>query len=230
MRQDFQNEDDKNRFLDLGYINASQLRLIKSSGVDLNRFNFKLEPSSIPSIVCLPSRMLWDKGIGEFIEAIRILKNINSNNVRFILVGGIDGENPAKILEKQLNDWVTEGIVEWWGHQTDMPKILSKALIVVLPSYNEGFPKVLLEASAIGRAIITTDAVGCRELIKDGYNGILVPPKNAKALAIAINKLLNNSDLRKKYIKNGYELVKQNYTIEKVVEQTFLIYDEMSNK
>ena len=222
-----QNEDDKKWFLEKGYIVSSKLRLIKGSGVNLKDFKLVSEPSSRPPIVCLPSRMLWDKGIGEFIEAIRILKTYGLKNIRFVLAGGIDTENPAKIPQKQLQEWVSEGIVEWWGYQTDMPNLLSKVTIVVLPSYKEGLPKVLLEAAAIGRAIITTDVVGCREIIKHDYNGILVPPQNPEALAEAIGKLLNNSQLRKRYIENGFELVKQNFTIETVTEQTFNLYDEL---
>jgi glycosyltransferase involved in cell wall biosynthesis len=222
-----QNEDDKKWFLENGYIDSSKLRLIKGSGVNLNDFKLVSEPTSIPPIVCLPSRMLWDKGIGEFIEAIRILKTYGLKNIRFVLAGGIDTENPAKIPQKQLQEWVSEGIVEWWGYQTDMPNLLSKVTIVVLPSYKEGLPKVLLEAAAIGRAIITTDVVGCREIIKHDYNGILVPPQNAEVLAEAISKLLNDSELRKRYIENGFELVKQNFTIETVTEQTFNLYDEL---
>lgn len=222
-----QNEDDKKWFLENGYIDSSKLRLIKGSGVNLNDFKLESEPTSIPPIVCLPSRMLWDKGIGEFIAAVRILKSCDLENVRFVLAGGIDTENPAKIPQKQLQEWVSEGIVEWWGYQTNMPNLLSKVTIVVLPSYKEGLPKVLLEASAIGRAIITTDVVGCREIIKDDYNGILVPSQNAEALAKAISKLLNDAELRKKYIENGFASVKQNFTIEIVTEQTFILYDEL---
>lgn len=222
-----QNEDDKKWFLSKNYINPLRLRLIKGSGVNLNDFMFKPESYSIPYIICLPSRMLWDKGVGEFIEAIRILKKTNIEDARFVLAGGIDTENPAKIPKSQIQKWVAEGIVEWWGYQDDMPNLLSKVTIVVLPSYKEGLPKVLLEAAAIGRAIITTDVVGCREIIKDDYNGIIVPPQNAEALAKAISKLLYNSELRKRYIKNGFELVKQNFTIEKITKQTFVLYDEL---
>ena len=222
-----QNEDDKKWFLENGYIDSSKLRLIKGSGVNLNDFKLVSEPTSFPPIVCLPSRMLWDKGIGEFIDAVRMLKTYDLENVRFVLAGGIDTENPANIPQKQLQEWVSEGIVEWWGYQTDMPNLLSKVTIVVLPSYKEGLPKVLLEASAIGRAIITTDVVGCREIIKNDYNGILVPPQNAVALAKAISKLLYDSELRKKYIENGFASVKHNFTIEIVTEQTFILYDEL---
>lgn len=225
-----QNEDDKSWFLENGYITSSKLRLIKGSGVNLNDFQFEPEPFCKPPIVCLPSRMLWDKGIGEFIEAIHVLKKNNLQNIRFVLAGGIDTENPAKILPNQLQKWVADGIVEWWGHQTDMPSLLSKVLIVVLPSYKEGLPKVLLEASAIGRAIITTDVIGCREVVRNNYNGILVPPRNAEALANAIQDLVNNFELRNKFISNGFEWVKQNFTIEKVTEQTFVLYDELLTK
>lgn len=222
-----QNEDDMFWFLSKGYIKPSKVRLIKGSGVNLNDFKFESEPLTLPSIVCLPSRMLWDKGIREFIDAARIFRNKNIKNIKFVLVGGVDSENPAKISKKQLQEWVSEGIVEWWGHQANMPLLLSKVNIVVLPSYKEGLPKVLLETAAVGRAIITTDVVGCREIIKHDYNGILVPPQNAEELARAIDKLIHNPNLRNKYIKNGYELIKKEFVIERVIEQTFSIYSEL---
>lgn len=218
-----QNEDDKKWFIDEKYILPQNLELIKGSGVNLKDFYFSPEPQVKCPIICLPARMLWDKGVGEFVEAIKIIKS-KGIDIRGVLLGGLDTENPAYIEEKYILTWVSEGIIEWWGHQTNMAKKISEVNIIVLPSYKEGLPKVLLEASAIGRAIITTDVVGCREVVKNNETGILVPPKNAIKIAEAIEFLLQNEEIRQELIKNSYERVKQEFTIETVIEKTFNLY------
>jgi glycosyltransferase involved in cell wall biosynthesis len=223
-----QNSDDKAWFLEKKYATSNNIRLIRGSGVDLGVFKSSKEPIGNAPIVCLPSRMLWDKGIGEFVRAVEILKTENKvSNVRFVLVGGIDSENPAGIGKSTINDWVQEGLIEWWGFQSNMAKVISQATIIVLPSYKEGLPKVLIEAGAVGRSVITTDVVGCRELIKDKFNGILVPAKDPVKLAAAISHLLANGELRELYISNGLVNVRDNYTIQKIVSKTFSIYEEL---
>lgn len=223
-----QNRDDIKLFTENGYCPLSKIRLIRGSGVNLNEFKFVPEIVSEYSLVCLPSRMLWDKGIGEFVQAIRILKTRNPDlKVKFILAGGIDKENPAKIPKEQILEWVKEGLLEWWGHRENMVELLSTVNMVVLPSYNEGLPKVLIEAAAIGRVIITTDVPGCRELIIDDINGIIIPPKNAASLANAIQLLLKDKEKCKLFIKNGLEIVRKDFPIEYVVESTFNVYNSV---
>src|SRR5665811_1716481 len=113
-------------------------------------------------------------------------------NARFVLVGTVDSANPTSFTDAEVSAWVHDGVVEWWGHRSDMPQVLAAAHLVVLPSYREGLPKVLLEAAACGRAVVTTDVPGCRDAIEPGVTGVLVPVRNAVALADAIKSLINN--------------------------------------
>jgi glycosyltransferase involved in cell wall biosynthesis len=174
----------------------------------------------------LASRMLWDKGVGEFVEAAKILKQ-DGVAARFVLVGECDSENPTSISNGQLNEWNELDIVEWWGKKTDMHKVLAQSSIVCLPSYREGLPKVLLEAASCGRAIIATDVPGCREIVHDGENGILVPLKNSIALVSAIKELIDNPEKRKSMGINGRRLVESEFSEEIVVSQTLKVYQEL---
>ncbi|HEY8077862.1 MAG TPA: glycosyltransferase family 4 protein, partial [Labilithrix sp.] len=146
----FQNEDDRATFGDA--IRATRIAMIRGSGVDLALFRPTPLPTGEP-IVVLPSRMLWDKGVGEFVDAARMLRD-RGVRARFVLAGGVDPGNPAAVPRERIEDWVREGVVEWWGHRADMPEVLAQSTIVCLPSYREGMPKTLLEACAAGRPIV----------------------------------------------------------------------------
>jgi glycosyltransferase involved in cell wall biosynthesis len=150
----FQNKDDRELLLEEGVVEIQQTRIIPGSGVDTKRFDVRPSAEECP-IVMLASRMLWDKGIGEFVEASRRLKQ-NGLAARYVLVGRCDEHNPAAIEPTQLRQWVEEGVVEWWEHRDEMSSTLASATIVVLPSYREGLPKVLLEAAACGKPLIAT--------------------------------------------------------------------------
>ena len=143
----------------------------------------------------MASRLLIDKGVVEFYEAAVLLKHAKLQ-ANFVLVGETDSDNPASISDDLIEKWMNENIVEFWGHRADMQNVLPKASMVVLPSYREGFPKVLIEAAACGRPVITTDVPGCRDAIYNKKTGILVPPRNAKALADAIKNLILDNDTR----------------------------------
>jgi glycosyltransferase involved in cell wall biosynthesis len=218
-----QNLDDQKTLEDAGITNQQRSVLIKGSGVDTHRFN--IENSDQPSvpIVVLAARMLWDKGVGEFVKAAEIVHSSNPD-VRFVLVGDSDLENPSCIPSQTLSNWQKSGIIEWWGKRTDMPDILMNATLVCLPSYREGLPKVLIEAAACGKAIITTDAPGCREIVRHGVNGLTVPVGDSQALAEAILKLLKDEGLRNQMGKKGREIVEQEFTIEKVCSETLHLY------
>jgi glycosyltransferase involved in cell wall biosynthesis len=170
--------------------------------------------------------MLWDKGVGEFVEAARLLK-AQGIRARFVLAGMVDEENPAQITERRLRTWQDEGLVEWWGHQDDMRRVLSAAHVVVLPSYREGLPKVLLEAAACARPIVATDVPGCREVVRDGDNGILVPPKDSHALAAAIAKLVQEPALRARMGAQGRALVVKEFSVERIAGETLGLYREL---
>jgi len=219
-----QNKDDLSYFLDNKLVKKNQTAIIRGSGVDINKFTPIKESTNTP-IVMLASRMLWDKGVREFVSAAKILKD--SSNIRFVLVGESDHENPASISDRQLKKWNELGIVEWWGAMDNMHEVLSKACIVCLPSYREGLPKVLLEAASCGRPIIATDVPGCREIVRNGENGVLVPPYEVESIADAIKDLVNNPEKRKNMGVNGRKLVESEFSEEIVVSQTLKLYKKM---
>jgi len=220
-----QNKDDLEYFFKNKLVNNENVTIVRGSGVDIKKFIPTDESTGVP-IVILASRMLWDKGVGEFVNAARVLKQ-EGVATRFVLVGDSDPENPASIPNAQLSEWHELGIVEWWGERGNMHEMLTQAHIVCLPSYREGLPKVLLEAASCGRAIIATDVPGCREIVHNGENGILVQLKNANSLANAIKELINNPEKRKIMGTNGRRLVENEFSEETVVSQTLKVYQEL---
>jgi glycosyltransferase involved in cell wall biosynthesis len=198
------------------------VRLIPGSGVDTHRFQPVPPPSGAVTVV-LAARMLRDKGVVEFVEAARQLGG-NSAKVRFVLVGDPDPSNPASLSEQQLRDWVTQDIVEWWGWREDIAKVYQSAHIACLPSYREGFPKSLQEAAACGLPIVTTDVPGCREVIRDGRNGILVPSRDAAALAQALETLIANPALRTSMGRASREIAEDTFSITNIVALTLETY------
>lgn len=220
-----QNPDDHALFIRKRIISEDRIRLIRGSGVDTTTFFPTPEPSGIP-VVVLASRMLWDKGVKEFVEAAAKLKNLGID-ARFVLVGDTDPHNPSAIQTDQLTAWHTEGVVEWWGRCDDMSEVFEQSHIVCLPSYREGLPKVLLEAASCGRPVVTTDTPGCREVVRNGENGLLVPLRNMAELADTLQFLIENPELRKKMGKRGREIAVNEFTVEKVVSETMSVYREL---
>lgn len=221
----FQNKDDRDLLLEAGAVEIQHTRIISGSGVDTKTFDVRPSAEECP-IVMLASRMLWDKGIGEFVEAARRLKQ-NGVSARYVLVGRCDEHNPAAIEPTQLRRWVEEGVVEWWKHRDEMSSTLASATIVVLPSYREGLPKVLLEAAACGKPLIATDVPGCRDIVTHGINGLLVPARDPAALADAIDSLLRDSSLRAVMGVAGREVVLRAFSVEKVAGQVVDLYREL---
>ena len=219
-----QNPDDVTMFISKGLIEPSRIRLIRGSGVDINRFYSMKEPDGAP-VVLLASRMLWNKGVKEFFAAAKFLRDRGST-ARFVLVGDGDVDNPESISDEQLKTWNESGGVEWWGRCEDMPAVFMKSSIVCLPSYREGVPKVLLEAAACAKVIIATDVPGCREIVLNRETGLLVPVRDSKGLAEAIELLLNNPSMRVKMGQKGRELVEQSFSESIVAESTLNIYRE----
>lgn len=217
-----QNKDDWQSLLDAKLVKPSQLVLIPGSGVDLSLYaNMHIEQAQ--QIVVLPARMLSDKGVLEFVQAAKILKP-QFPTWEFVLVGAADGANPAAIRSAQLQEWVAEDAVAWWGHCSDMLSVYRKAGIVCLPSYREGMPKCLLEAAAAAKPIVTTNVVGCREAISHNETGLLVPVQNVQALAEALAQLIENTELRLVFGTKGRERAQQLFSIEAVIERIFVIY------
>jgi len=197
VRLQVQNADDRAVLNGLGVGTPDRTDLVPGSGLDLENFPETAEPANRPPMAMLVARMLWDKGIGELVEASRLLK-ARGVQLRIVLVGNPDPANPTSISEAQLKAWAGEGLIEWWGRREDVAEILKQSHIAVLPSYREGMPRSLLEAAAIGRPMVAFNAVGCRDLIRDGENGFLVPFKDTVALADALQKLVDDGDLRRR--------------------------------
>lgn len=220
-----QNLDDLRILRQYVSIPESQTVLIPGSGVDLQQFDVQPLPLR-NKIVLMACRLLADKGVYEFHKSVLLLKE-KYPNVRFVLVGGIDSDNPASLTEQELNEWVQKGDLEWWGHQSNMPEVLSQATVVVLPSYREGMPKVLLEAQALGRPIVTTDVPGCREAIENNKTGFLVTVRDEQSLANAIEKLITNDNLCLEFSHNARALAEQKFDIEQVVKTHMNIYENL---
>lgn len=217
-----QNPDDIQLLCKAGIIREECIVSIRGSGVDMSTFKSSPELLGTPRVI-MASRMLWDKGVGEFVEAALLLKKKDVQAL-FFLVGKTDPDNPSSISLEQIKAWEKEGAIQWLGHHEDMARILSGAHIVCLPSYREGLPKVLLEAAACGRPIVTTDVPGCREIVRHEENGLLVPPRNAQALAEALKELIANAQLRQAMGRRGRELAEKEFSVDRVVSETLDLY------
>jgi glycosyltransferase involved in cell wall biosynthesis len=218
----FQNDDDRREFVSRGLVHPRETALIRGSGVDPDVFCPTDAPGGRPLVV-LPARLLWDKGVAEFVDAAAILK-ARGVEAEFALVGDPDPHNPASIAEEDLAAWRASGVVEVWGRSGDMPEVFRRAHIACLPSYREGLPRALLEAAASGLPIVTTDVPGCRDVVRDGYNGYLVPPREALALADALEKLIRNPGERVLMGRRGRALVLEQFTLDRVVSETLKLY------
>lgn len=216
-----QNSVDQDMVKGLG-VPAERIGLIAGSGVDLLAFRPTAEPKE-PMIVAMVSRMLWDKGVGDLVEAARIVRQ-SGHDVRVRLVGPMDPANPSSIPEATLNGWVSEGIVDWSGPTRDVALVWENSHIGTLPSYREGLPKSLLEAAACGRPLIATDVPGCRDVVVHEETGLLVPPKDPKALADAIIRLAGDPTLRARLGKAARARVEAHFSVGHVICQTLSLY------
>ena len=225
LRVIFQNPDDRDVLVGMGALEPIKVEMIRGSGVDLASYTEVPEASGTP-IVCLAARLLRDKGVLEFVEAVRILRQ-RGVNAQFQLVGDLDLGNPASITVDELEAWRQEGFIELTGFRKDVANLFRDAHIVTLPSYREGLPRVLVEAAACGRAVVTTDVPGCRDAIEPGITGLLVPVRDSLALADAIEVLLNDSGMRQKMGHAGRMLAESEFSIDKIVKQHLDIYSKL---
>jgi glycosyltransferase involved in cell wall biosynthesis len=222
-----QNPDDVELFRRSGLVNPARVRLIPGSGVDCSRFHPQAQPIKVSAVrVLLASRLLWDKGIAEYVEAARRLQ-AEGRSLQFLLAGAPDPGNPASVSEATVQAWVSEGVIEWLGHVDDMAPLLAKVQIVALPSYREGLPKTLIEAAACGLALVATDVPGCREVVTDGVDGLLVPMGDATALADAIRRLDDDPAMRQRLGAAALAKVLARFDERIVVEQTLKVYQEI---
>ena len=209
---------------DLG-IASNNTVLIRGSGVDLQRYPANPEPPGPPRVL-LASRLLRDKGVCEFVQAARILRR-SGVEALFILAGDVDPANPASLTREEIAVWQNEGIVEWLGWRQDMPEVMAGSHIVCLPSYREGLPKVLLEASACARPLVATDVTGCREVVRHGENGLLVQARDAAGLARAIGRLAADEPLRAGMGRRARQIAEQEYSLDMVVQKTLELYGSL---
>ncbi|WP_425198214.1 glycosyltransferase family 4 protein [Polaromonas sp.] len=224
----FQNPSDRISLAQVTHLKDCKIEIIRGSGVDLAQFSYTPIPQGTP-VVLLAARLLIDKGVREFADAARLLK-LRGVVARFCLAGTVDPANPASLTDAELAQWAAAGVIELWGHCADMQSALSSAHLVVLPSYREGLPKVLMEAAACGRAVITTDVPGCRDAIDSGITGMLVPVRNAEALADALEELLNDPARCQAMGNAGRALAERAFDVRQVVALHLQIYKELIEK
>ena len=223
-----QNPDDVALFEGAGLVDAAQVRLIPGSGVDCSRFVARnaVRDTATRLRVLLPARLLWDKGIGEFIAAARQLQ-AQGRAIDFLLAGDPDPGNPAAVPEAELHGWVDAGIVQWLGHVDDMPALFASVDMVVLPSYREGLPKGLIEAAASALPLVTCDVPGCRTVVTDGIDGLLVPPRDANALAAAIARLHDDPGLAQRLGDAARAKALAQFDERIVIAETLAVYREL---
>lgn len=222
----FQNVDDRNHLSKLAQLSADKTVLIHGSGVDLSLYSKQPIPDGRP-VVLLAARLLGDKGVREFVKAAERI-NTSVPRARFVLVGEVDPLNPSSIKQQELNEWTQANIIESWGYRDDMEQVFASAMIVVLPSYyGEGLPKVLIEAAACGRVIVTTDHPGCRDAIENDVTGLLVPVRNAEILADKISFLLGNPERCEGMGDAGRTRAEEMFDVRKVVAKHMQIYNEL---
>lgn len=219
----FENPDDRELFLKLGWVSQDRHALVRGAGVDTDRFCDMAEPPGAVTVV-MPARLLLDKGAKEYALAGKILKE-RGCEIRLAMVGDIDEGNPSSISQEQLDAWTQAGWVEAWGYQSDMPQVLRKAHIVCLPSYREGLPKALIEGAAAGRALVASDVTGCREICLPEVTGLLVPPRDPVSLADALERLVNSPELRKSLGARGRALVLEHFSMKRVSDAFLEAYE-----
>lgn len=221
----FQNPDDRDTLLATDCLRASEIRMIRGSGVALEDYSYLPEPEGKP-VVVMAARLLKDKGVLDFVEAAKLLKE-RGIDAQVRLIGSLDQGNPTSITEQDLDRWTKDNFIEVLGFRKDIAEQYAASNIVCLPSYREGLPKSLVEAAACGRAVVTTDVPGCRDAITPNVTGLLVPVKDAFALADAIQELIENPESRKRMGLAGRLLAEQDFAIGKIVEQHVMIYKEL---
>lgn len=222
-----QNQDDADLLNKHGAVKPSSIRLVRGAGVETDIFKFSKLSAEAPKVI-LPARILWDKGIEEFKNAARRIRR-DKPNVTFVLVGDVDPQNPATVSEEQLELWLNEGQLEHLSRvpHSEMPRVYRDATIVCLPSYHEGLPKALLEAASTGRPMVAFDVSGCREIVRSGITGTLVPFGDEDALAKALIELIDDKEKLQRFGINARNVVEKEFSAEIINAKTFLIWNEL---
>lgn len=220
----FQNTDDRDYFINHRIVKNTNISVVPGTGVDVHYFSPSRKQKHKTTIYLVMARMLWEKGIGEFVEAARVLRKKHKETA-FWIIGPVDTDNPMGIPFEQLNKWNEEGVVHYHGMTDDVKSFMEKADVIVLPSYyREGIPLSLLEAAAMGMPIITTDSVGCRDVVENGKNGFLVPPKDPKALADAMEQFVLRPGTASKMGEQSRRRALEKFDSRKIVAQILKYY------
>lgn len=226
----FQNHDDERLFLDNNIVKRQKIVFIKGSGVDLEEFSFTEQPHSSPLIVIFTARMLREKGVEDLVKAAEILRSDYEGRVEFWLCGGLS-RNPSAMSEEEMLSLADGKYIKWLGDRPDVNELLKRSDIMCLPSYyREGVPRSLIEASAVGRPIVTTDSVGCRDTVEDGINGILVPKHSPERIAEAIRRLIENPEERARMGKESRRIAERDYDVDKVAATHLGIYEKLVHR
>jgi len=213
----FQNSDDMKYFVENGFVDRKKVVLIKSSGIDTKVFVSQKVHKNKKLNILMIARAIWHKGIKEYYEAAFLLKNLD---VTFTFIGDTDEHNPSCASKEFLQN----ADVRWLGYRDDIKEQIEECDIFVLPSYREGVPRTLLEAASMGKPIVTTDAVGCREVVDDGINGFLVPIKDSKALTDKIKILVEDKNMRSEFGEASRKKAVEEFDVKVVVEQYLRLY------
>ncbi len=225
----FQNNDDKSIFLNAKIMKEQQCAFTNGSGINLQNYDYTPEPTEGLIKVIFTARMVEDKGTLVLIDAAKKLESEYKGKVQFLLCGGLD-TNPNGITKEQLEEKCDGEYIQWLGHRKDVLELLKQSHIMAFPSwYREGLPKSVIEAEAIGRPVVTTDSVGCRDTIVEGKNGFLIPIKDSDALAAALKKLIDNPELRQEMGKNAREFAVSKFDINDVVKVHLEVYAKLMN-
>lgn len=223
----FQNDDDKKLFLDNDIITNDKCSFTNGSGINLNEYSYSPEPEDGPIKIIFTARMVEDKGTLVLIDAAKRLEDKYKQKAQFLLCGGLD-TNPHGITKEKLENLCDGSYIQWLGYRKDVKELLERSHIMAFPSwYREGLPKSVIEAEALGRPVVTTDSVGCKDTVIDGYNGFIVKPKDPKQLADAIKTLIDDSDLRRKMGQNAREFAEQKFNIEDVIKVHLKVYHDL---
>ena len=223
----FQNQEDRTLYMGHGIISDKQARFIKGSGVDLAEYGYTPEPTQGSIIILLTCRMIREKGVFVLTEAAELLRAEYEDKVEFWIVGGLD-DHPDAITKEEIDAACDGHFIQWLGRREDVRELLRQCHIYAFPSYYmEGLPKSLIEACAVGRPIVTTDNVGCRDVVTDGVNGFLVPIKDSKALAEKIKALVDHPDVRHQMGLVSRRVAEENFSVDMVIEKHLAIYQEL---
>ena len=225
----FQNNDDKSIFLNAKIMKENQCAFTNGSGINFQDYDYTPEPADGVIKVIFTARMVEDKGTLILIEAAKKLEPEYKGKVQFLLCGGLD-TNPNGITKEILEERCDGEYIQWLGHRTDVLDLLKQSHIMAFPSwYREGLPKSVIEAEAVGRPVVTTDSVGCRDTVVEGKNGLLIPIKDSDALAAALKKLIDNPELRQEMGKNAREFAVSKFDINDVVKVHLEVYAKLMN-